>query len=106
MDNDTDTTYDIFDSVVARVQVTSTESDGSTAIYQFTIYTGAKMSTVASSSSSKQMEVNPRGIPKAPFVVCPSSARNSARNMSEEVLMGRIMWKRMSGVLRARLIVP
>lgn len=35
------------------------------------------MSTVASSSSSKpqgqgqQMELNPRGIPKAPFVVCP-----------------------------------
>jgi len=59
------------------------------------------MSTVASSSSSKQMEVNPRGIPKAPFVVCPP-----ASTMVEQVLMGRIMLKRMSGVQRVRLIAP
>jgi len=81
--------------------VLSTESDGSTAIYQFIRRIGARMSTVASSSSSKQMEVNPRGIPKAPFVVC-----FPRQNLSEEVLMGRIMWKHMSGVHRVRLIVP
>jgi hypothetical protein len=73
MDNDTDTdTLYLIPS--SRIQVsTSTESDGSTVVYLSLNYT-AEMSTVASSSSSKQMEVNPRGIPKAPFVVCPPAS--------------------------------
>jgi len=69
MDNDTVTLY-----LIPSSRALSTESDGSTVVQLTTIYTRTEMSTVASSSSSKQMEVNPRGIPKAPFVVCPPAS--------------------------------